>query len=61
VLEAQNWADFSGLNASLALAGITNQTEVDAFGLFTGQVGSPPHFSSMKFFQSRARPTLQPV
>jgi outer membrane immunogenic protein len=39
-VEAQgNWADFTGSNASLALAGITNQTKVDAFGLFTGQVG----------------------
>jgi outer membrane immunogenic protein len=39
-VEAQgNWADFSGSNASLAFAGLTNRTKIDAFGLFTGQVG----------------------
>jgi outer membrane immunogenic protein len=39
-LEAQgNWADFSGSNASLVFAGLANHTNVDAFGLFTGQVG----------------------
>ena len=39
-LEAQgNWADFSGSNASLAALGATNRTKIDAFGLFTGQVG----------------------
>ena len=40
-LEAQgNWADFQGRNASLiAPAFFTNDTRVDAFGLFTGQVG----------------------
>jgi outer membrane immunogenic protein len=40
-LEAQgNWADFSGSNASLLFGGIaTNRTRIDAFGLFTGQVG----------------------
>jgi len=39
-LEAQgNWADFSGSNTSLAFAGLTNRTRIDAFGLFTGQVG----------------------
>ena len=39
-LEAQgNWADFSGSNISRALALTTNRTRVDAFGLFTGQVG----------------------
>jgi outer membrane immunogenic protein len=41
-LEAQgNWADFSGSNAStaLALVGFTNTSKIDAFGLFTGQVG----------------------
>jgi len=41
-LEAQgNWADLSGSNPSLAPAnaGLTNRTRVDAFGLFTGQVG----------------------
>ena len=39
-VEAQgNWADFNGSNASLALANVTNQTKIDAFGLFTGQIG----------------------
>ena len=39
-LEAQgNWADFSGSNPSLAAVGATNRTRIDAFGLFTGQVG----------------------
>jgi outer membrane immunogenic protein len=39
-VEAQgNWADFSGSNASLVFANTTNRTRVDAFGLFTGQVG----------------------
>jgi outer membrane immunogenic protein len=39
-LEAQgNWADFSGSNTSNVFAGITNRTRLDAFGLFTGQVG----------------------
>jgi outer membrane immunogenic protein len=39
-LEAQgNWADFSGSNNSLVFAGLTNRTRIDAFGLFTGQVG----------------------
>jgi outer membrane immunogenic protein len=39
-LEAQgNWADFHGRNVSLAAPGFTNDTRVDAFGLFTGQVG----------------------
>jgi outer membrane immunogenic protein len=39
-LEAQgNWADFSGSNASLFFADTTNHTTVDAFGLFTGQIG----------------------
>ena len=39
-LEAQgNWADFSGSNSSLAVAGLVNNSKVDAFGLFTGQVG----------------------
>ncbi|MBR0757915.1 porin family protein [Bradyrhizobium jicamae] len=41
-LEAQgNWADFKGSNASspAAFAPIVNQTKIDAFGLFTGQVG----------------------
>jgi outer membrane immunogenic protein len=39
-LEAQgDWADFKGSNTSVFLAGVTNQTKIDAFGLFTGQVG----------------------
>jgi len=39
-VEAQgNWADFSGSNASLQFPGQTNQTKIDAFGLFTGQIG----------------------
>jgi outer membrane immunogenic protein len=40
-LEAQgNWADFKGSNASLLFGGLaTNRTKIDAFGLFTGQVG----------------------
>src|SRR5207248_681701 len=39
-VEAQgNWADFSGSNASLAALGATNRTKIDAFGLFTGQIG----------------------
>jgi outer membrane immunogenic protein len=39
-LEAQgNWADFSGSNASLQFPGQINQTKIDAFGLFTGQIG----------------------
>ena len=38
-LEAQgNWADFSGSNISLQ-TGLQNQTKIDAFGLFTGQIG----------------------
>src|ERR1700749_1554346 len=39
-LEAQgNWADFKGSNTSLVFANTTNQTKIDAFGLFTGQIG----------------------
>ena len=39
-LEAQgNWADFSGSNVSLRSPRFRNHTNVDAFGLFTGQVG----------------------
>jgi outer membrane immunogenic protein len=39
-LEAQgNWADFSGSNTSLAVLNTTNQTKVNSFGLFTGQIG----------------------
>jgi len=39
-LEAQgNWADFSGSNVSAVFAPDRNRTKIDAFGLFTGQVG----------------------
>ncbi|UWU75455.1 outer membrane beta-barrel protein [Bradyrhizobium huanghuaihaiense] len=39
-VEAQgNWADFKGSNANLAMAGVQDETKIDAFGLFTGQVG----------------------
>jgi outer membrane immunogenic protein len=40
-VEAQgNWADFHGSNAiPLTVPSLTNDTRVDAFGLFTGQVG----------------------
>jgi outer membrane immunogenic protein len=39
-VEAQgNWADLSGRNDSLAALGVSNQTKIDAFGLFTGQIG----------------------
>jgi outer membrane immunogenic protein len=39
-LEAQgNWADFKGRNTSLAFPAFANETRIDAFGLFTGQVG----------------------
>jgi len=40
-LEAQgNWADFTGSHTSLFFGpGAVNRTRVDAFGLFTGQVG----------------------
>ena len=39
-LEAQgNWADFSGDNASAVFGPDRNRTKIDAFGLFTGQVG----------------------
>jgi outer membrane immunogenic protein len=39
-LEAQgNWADLSGSNTSLLFPGFYNRSNVDAFGLFTGQVG----------------------
>jgi outer membrane immunogenic protein len=39
-LEAQgNWADLTGSTANLALAGGTVSSKMDAFGLFTGQVG----------------------
>ena len=39
-LEAQgNWADFKGDNLNLAFTGFRDRTRIDAFGLFTGQVG----------------------
>jgi outer membrane immunogenic protein len=39
-LEAQgNWTDLKGSNVSLAFPGFQNQTRIDAFGLFTGQIG----------------------
>jgi outer membrane immunogenic protein len=39
-VEAQgNWADFEGSNVSLFNPAFRNQSSVDAFGLFTGQVG----------------------
>jgi outer membrane immunogenic protein len=39
-VEAQgNWADISGDNVSQLFAADRNHTKIDAFGLFTGQVG----------------------
>jgi outer membrane immunogenic protein len=39
-LEAQgNWADFKGSNTSTLFPGFVNTSKVEAFGLFTGQVG----------------------
>jgi outer membrane immunogenic protein len=39
-VEAQgNWADLSGNNVSNVFAPDRNRTKIDAFGLFTGQVG----------------------
>jgi outer membrane immunogenic protein len=39
-VEAQgNWADFKGSNNSTLFAGFVNTSKVEAFGLFTGQVG----------------------
>jgi outer membrane immunogenic protein len=39
-LEAQgNWADFSGSNVTPVFGDTTNRTRIDAFGLFTGQIG----------------------
>ena len=39
-VEAQgNWADFKGSNLNLFVPAIQNETRIDAFGLFTGQVG----------------------
>jgi outer membrane immunogenic protein len=39
-VEAQgNWADFNGRNVSVAFPIFINDTRIDAFGMFTGQVG----------------------
>ena len=39
-VEAQgNWADFKGSNISVFNATVRNESRIDAFGLFTGQVG----------------------
>jgi outer membrane immunogenic protein len=39
-LEAQgNWADFQGSNVSLIDPTLRNESRIDAFGLFTGQIG----------------------
>jgi outer membrane immunogenic protein len=39
-VEAQgNWADFTGDNVSAVFPGDRNRTKIDAFGLFTGQIG----------------------
>jgi outer membrane immunogenic protein len=39
-LEAQgDWADLKGSNASLLFPGFENTSKIDAFGLFTGQIG----------------------
>jgi outer membrane immunogenic protein len=45
-VEAQgNWADFTGNNlnsltgSSFAVSGLTDESKIDAFGLFTGQIG----------------------
>jgi outer membrane immunogenic protein len=39
-LEAQgDWADLRGSNVSLFIPAFTNHSKIDAFGLFTGQVG----------------------
>ena len=39
-LEAEgNWADFTGSNPSLFFADLTDRSKVEAFGLFTGQIG----------------------
>jgi outer membrane immunogenic protein len=39
-VEAQgNWADFTGTNVNLAIPQLNDHTKMDAFGLFTGQVG----------------------
>jgi outer membrane immunogenic protein len=39
-IEAQgNWADLKGSNVSLLFPAFSNKTSIDAFGLFTGQIG----------------------
>jgi len=39
-LEAQgDWADLRGSNTSQAFPGFINRSKIDAFGLFTGQIG----------------------
>src|SRR5713226_3729207 len=39
-LEGQgDWADLRGSNVSLAFPGLRNTSKIDAFGLFTGQIG----------------------
>jgi outer membrane immunogenic protein len=39
-LEAQgNWADFNGSGINQVAPGLTNNSKMDAFGLFTGQIG----------------------
>lgn len=39
-VEAQgNWADFSGSNTNLFFPAVSDRSKIDAFGLFTGQVG----------------------
>ena len=39
-LEAQgDWADLRGSNVSLLIPAFTNRSQIDAFGLFTGQIG----------------------
>ncbi|MES5486714.1 outer membrane beta-barrel protein [Bradyrhizobium sp. INPA03-11B] len=39
-VEAQgNWANFSGSNISAVFPSDSNRTKIDAFGLFTGQIG----------------------
>jgi outer membrane immunogenic protein len=39
-LEAQgDWADLKGSNVSQLFPGFSNQSKIDAFGLFTGQIG----------------------
>lgn len=39
-LEAQgNWADFKGSNPNLFFPGVLDKSKIDAFGLFTAQIG----------------------